>query len=138
MPTALVCEKNTELQKILIQTFKGINFETVTPSNQEEALNYLETEDFEVVILGSEFFKESNGDNKIMKYLSNFPMYRRRNTMVVLIGSDLKTANRLQAFSKGVDLVINPKDLGSFLPIFRRAYSEFLSKFKKFKELLNR
>lgn len=138
MSSALICDNDPQIQKNISLILKSLNLDTVTPISLEEALNYLEVEEFEVVIVNETFANENPRENRIIKYVINLPMYRRRGTMLTIIGNNYKTSDRLQAFAKGADLLINTKDLSNFLQIFKRAYSEYLSTYRQYKEILSK
>lgn len=138
MSSALICENDPKIQKNMSLVLKGLNLDTITTLSLEEALSYIETEEFEVVIVNESFANENPRENRIIKYIINLPMYRRRNIMLTIIGNNYKTLDRLQAFAKGADLVINSKDLENFLQIFKRGYSEYLSTYRQYKEILSK
>lgn len=136
MPKALICESNNEIQKNIVNILKTFNVDSVIPEGIEEALNYLDIEDFAFVIVNETYGNESNQPNRIIQWISSLPMYRRRDIMLIITGQNLKTFDRLTAFSKGANLVINLKDLSNFTAIFKRAYMEYQSVYKQFKDLL--
>ncbi len=138
MPKALICENNPEIQKNLALTLKTINVEPLIPLSLEEAINTLETEDIGIVILNETFADEPPQKNRLIQWITNLPMYRRREIMLIIIGDNLKTLDRLSAFAKGADLVINSKELDNFYPVFKRGYLEYQSIYKQYKELLGK
>lgn len=138
MPKALICENNLEIQKNLALTLKTINIDSITPLSLEEALNVLETEDIAIVIVHKNFADENPKKNTLIQWINNLPMYRRREIMLIIIGENLRSLDRLTAFAKGADLVINNKELDNFYPIFKRGYLEYQSRYKQYKELLGK
>lgn len=138
MPKALICENNPEIQKILALAFKTINIESLIPLSLEEAFNILETEEIAIVVVNENFADEKPQNNRLIQWITNLPMYRRREIMLIIVGENLKTLDRLSAFAKGADLVINTNDLNNFYPIFKRGYLEYQSIYKQYKELLGK
>ncbi|MCX8034498.1 MAG: hypothetical protein N3A00_04195 [Thermodesulfovibrio sp.] len=136
MPKALICENDPEVQKNLAMTFKTLNIESIIPLSLEEALNTLETEDIAIAIVNETFANEKPQKNKIIQWIINLPMYRRREIMLVITGENLKSLDRLLAFAKGANLVLNNKDLNNFYQFFKRAYLEYQSTYRQYKELL--
>jgi hypothetical protein len=65
-------------------------------------------------------------------------MYRRRDIMLIITGQNLKTLDRLLAFAKGADLIVNTQDINNFLSFFKKSYSEHQATYRQYKELLNR
>lgn len=138
MPKALICENDSQLRESLSLALKTVNIDTLVPLSLEEALNMLETEDIHIAIVNENFADEKPQKNRVIQWITNLPMYRRRDMMFVILGENLKTLDRLTAFSKGADLVINTKDLNNFYQIFKRGYTEYQSTYKQYKELLSR
>lgn len=138
MAKALICENDPEVQKNISLIVKSFNLIPLTTLSLEEAINLLESNDISLAIVNEAFADEKPAENRIIQYINNLPMYRRREIMLVIIGKNFKSSSRFQAFAKGADLVINTNDLDNFLQIFKRGYSEYLLTYKQYKELLNR
>jgi len=139
MTKAIICENDPTIQKNLSLILKTFNFESIMPVSLEEAINALETtDDISVVIVNENFADQKPHSNKIIQYITNLPMYRRRDIMFIITGQNLKSLDRLLAFSKGADLIINTQDINNFLSFFKRAYSEHQTTYRQYKELLNR
>lgn len=136
MPRAIICESNLEIQKNLMSILKALEIHAICPKTTEEAIGYLEVEDFEFVIVNENFADEHPEKNRLIKWITNLPMYRRREIMLVIIGQNYKSFDRLLAFAKGANLLINIRDLGNFFPIFNRANLEYQATYKQFKESL--
>ncbi|MGB9710054.1 MAG: hypothetical protein ACPLZA_00955 [Thermodesulfovibrio sp.] len=129
MPKAIVCEKNEEVQKFLTDYLKSAGFECFSFSNPREALNAIE--DASLIVISEEF-------NEIIEAMSSLPMYQRRDIIVILLSLSIPTMDRLSAFAKGVDCIVNIKDLNNFPAIFKRAYVEHQKTYKLFKETLSK
>lgn len=138
MLKALICENNLELQKIIALALKTLNIDSITPISLEEALSTLETEEISIVIVNEKFADEVPQKNRIIQWITNLPMYRRREIMLTIVGENLKSLDRISAFAKGADLVINSKEINNFYPIFKRGYLEYKSTYKQYKELLGK
>ena len=138
MPKALICENTLELQKNLALSLKAINIDSITPISLEDALRALETEDISIVIINENFANQTLSKNRIIQWITNLPMYRRRDIMLIITGENLKTLDRLTAFAKNADLIINTKDLSNFYSIFKIGYLEYQSTYKQYKQLLSK
>ncbi len=138
MPKALICENDPDLQKNLSLIFKTLNIESILPLSLEEAINNLELEDIDIIVVNEKFANEKPQENRIIQWINSLPMYRRRDIMLIITGENLKSADRLIAFAKGADLVVNSKELNNFQAYFKRAYLEYQSKYKTYKDLLNK
>lgn len=131
MPKAVVCEKDETLSKFLTGTLKTLGFESVVPSTVEEASYTLQFDDISVFVLNEMNFNDAQ---RLFEEITNLPMYRRREIFFVLIGNKFATMDRFNAFTKGVNLLINIKDIQNFSLYFKRAYVEYQNLYKNFKE----
>jgi CheY-like chemotaxis protein len=139
MAIAIICENNPTIQKNLSLILKTFNFESITPISLEEAITVLETtDDISIVIVNETFADQKPHNNRIIQYITNLPMYRRRDIMLIITGQNMKTLDRLLAFAKGADLIVNTQDINNFLSFFKRSYSEHQAIYRQYKELLNR
>ncbi|GAB5047014.1 PleD family two-component system response regulator [Thermodesulfovibrio sp. TK110] len=129
MPKAIICEPNEEVQKFLADYLKSAGFECFTFSNSKEALNAME--DASLIIIAEQF-------NEIIEATSSLPMYQRRDLIAILLSLSIPTMDRLSAFVKGVDFIVNVKDINNFPAIFKRAYVEHQKTYKLFKETLSK
>ncbi len=129
MPKAIICETNEEVQKFLADYLKSSGFECFTFSNSKEALNAME--DASLIIIAEQF-------NEIIEAISSLPMYQRRDLIAILLSLSIPTMDRLSAFVKGVDFIVNVKDINNFPAIFKRAYVEHQKTYKLFKETLSK
>jgi ActR/RegA family two-component response regulator len=138
MLKAVICENDPDVQKIIALSLKTYGFECITPLSLEEGLQAINLDDVHIVVVDENFADENPKNNRIINEILSFPMYIRREMMFILTGKSLPTMNRLYAFAKGADLVINTQDLSNFNTIFKRAYAEYQKTYRQFKELLTR
>lgn len=129
MAKAVICENNKEIQQSLSDYLRSLGFECLIPSNNEEALGLINLEDVVLILIGQEY-------SEIIKEISSFPMYRRREIIVFSLSNSIATMDRLSAFVQGVDFIINLKDLNSFPIIFKKAYTEYQKTYRLFKEVI--
>lgn len=129
MAKAVICENNKEIQQSLSDYLRSLGFECLIPSNNEEALGLINLEDVVLILIGQEY-------SEIIKEISSFPMYRRREIIVLSLSNSIATMDRLSAFVQGVDFIINLKDLNSFPIIFKKAYTEYQKTYRLFKEVI--
>lgn len=138
MSKAVICENDPDVQKIISLSLKAYGFDCFCPISFEEGLQAVNLDDISIIIVDEGFADENPKNNRIIKEVLSFPMYRRRDIMFILTGKEFPTMNRLYAFAKGADLVINTQDLNSFNAIFKRAFAEYQKTYRQFKELLIR
>lgn len=129
MPKAVICENNKEIQKSLSDYLRSLGFECLSPLNNEDASVMINLEDVSLIIAGEQY-------SEIIREISSFPMYRKRDIIVFFISNSISTMDRLSAFVYGVDFIINFKDLNNFPVIFKKAYAEYQKTYRLFKEVI--
>lgn len=141
MARALICENKAEIQKFISSILQNYNFEILTASNINEALLHIDIESPNIIII-NEAFENPNHigvkGNKLIQYIINLPIYRRRDIFLIVLVENIKTSNRLRAFLDEIDLYFNIKDLSHFQIVFKKHYFEYIAKYKEFKELLSK
>lgn len=138
MNKALICEENPDIIKNIITSLQSLNFETLFASNVNEALLLFDLENPSIVIINEKFGGENYQDNVLIKHIKNLPIYRRREIILIVLGYNFKTGDRITAFANEIDLFFNVKDLHNFLPIVKKLHFEYQTIYKEFKELLNK
>ncbi len=138
MSKAVICLNDPDVQKVISLSLKAYGFDCYTPLSLEEGLQAVNLDDVNVILVSENFADENPKTNRIIKEVYSFPMYRRRDIMFILTGKSFPTMNRLYAFAKGADLVINTEDLNNFNAIFKKAYAEYQKTYRQFRELLTR
>lgn len=136
MPKIVLTVESQPLLERLNNTLKQLNIPIAVAQNLQQVLTLLDSDEFLILFVEQDFPKKESDEGKLMNYLSKLPMYKRREFMVVLIGDNLQSGNRFTAYALNADLVVNSSDLESVTALFKRAYSEYQSKFKLFRELL--
>lgn len=131
MPKAVVYGGNEDKIKKLAVALKAFGFDCLVPSSYSEAVAMFEMDDVIVFVIN-----ETDESRKLIQTIKNFPMYRRRNIFLGLVGENLATMDRLLAFKTGVNLTINSKDIENFSYYFKKAYIEYQNFYKSFKEIL--
>jgi hypothetical protein len=103
------------------------------PSPQH-ALQRLRFNQYDIIILAD--VVGGQAPNPVASYLAKLNMNTRRDTFVVLVGEQFKTADQWQAFVESVDLVCHAADLLQLPVILKRALSEHERFYKVFNECL--
>ena len=113
---------------------KGYRF--VTSSNIRESLQKLRFNQFDLLILADGFDGQEIFGGPIMNYLNHMSMSGRRSIFVTLIGDRYKTMDEMMAYAISANMVINPKDLGSFSTLLKRGLLEYQRFYKVFLDTL--
>ena len=136
--TALICESDGAIRDKINHVLDILEYHITVATDTRNALKKLRYHDYNLIIV-NEYFETSHPDsNGILIYLKRLDMSSRRNMVVALLSSRLRTMDNLMAFSKSVNLVINTNDMDNFDKIltlglgehefFYRIYNESLKK----------
>lgn len=132
--TAMICEVDDKRRQLLKQFFEGMGYHISEPENPRDALKQMRFHEFDVVVLNEIFGTKDPEMNHVLKYLSQLKMSVRRNMFVSLLTSRFKTSDRMQAFNKSVNSVLNINDMAYMEKILKRDINENESFYRVFKE----
>ncbi len=133
-PQALVCiPAGTERTQVLA-TVKELGFGAQVMEDAEQALEKLRFTPFALAVLRDGFGGEAN---PVVKYVSQMAMMTRRNMLSVLIIPDVKTNDPAYAYSRSVELLIEPADLAHFTADLKQALTEHGQVYRVYKEILH-
>jgi len=106
--TALICEMDKDVRNKMISVLHLMDYQTDTADNTRDALKKLRYHNFEILIVNELFNTKDPNSNGVMIYHQNLSMETRRNMFIIMISSRYRTLDHLNAFSKSVNLIINP------------------------------
>jgi hypothetical protein len=122
--TSLVCTDAT-VGETVRSTLRELDFKFHTADNPEIATERIRYTGYDIIIVQDDFAGGSLKANTVLNYLSSQAMAQRRFSMVVLIGTNFKTLDAMQAFAHSVQLVVNTTDLANFSAILKKSWAEF-------------
>ncbi len=132
-PQALVCIPAGAERTQVLATLKELGFAAQIMEDAEQALEKLRFTPFALAVLRDGF----GGDAKpVVKYVSQMVMMTRRNMLSVLISPDAKTIDPAYAYSRSVELLIQPGDLAHFTADLKQALAEHAQTYRVYKEIL--
>jgi predicted Zn finger-like uncharacterized protein len=126
--TALVCEEDEEIRRKVRSILERLDFNVTEAESTRDALRYMRFHLFDLVAVDESFDGGNVDTNHMLKYLGQFPLSTRRNIFVLLLSSQFRTGDRMMAFNKSVNLVVNLAEidgLESFLKSSLRENAEF-------------
>jgi hypothetical protein len=132
---AMVCLTQpaiTEQAKAQIAT---MGYTVRTPATPEEALQRIQQEKFEVVLV-DELFGGSAEANTLYTTIRSMVMPLRRHMCVGLVGKHFKTFDNMTAFAKSVTFVMAEADLGKIKEVVQRGMAENDEFYKTFRAVL--
>lgn len=117
------------VSEILLKEGYNISFASLP----HDAIKKLQTGYFQVVIIEESFIKN---DDSLTTYLENMPMDLRRKIVLILIGRELITGDRLLAYLRSANLVVNIEDIDSLGKLLNGALEDHKRLYRTFGDTL--
>ncbi len=108
---ALLCLGSQESVETATRQLAPLGFEVHTVSTPEQALSHWYSHFYEVMVVCDDFGGGDAQAHPVLSQLTTIPLDLRRKLFVVLVGPNLVSQSRMQAFTLSVDLVLCPQDL---------------------------
>jgi predicted Zn finger-like uncharacterized protein len=134
--SALVCEHDLAVKQKIRNALERLNYHIVEADSGRNALKFMRFHTYNLIVLNETFEASSIEANHVLQYLAQLPMGVRRDTFTVLVGHGLRTKDRMTAFHRSVNLVINPTDLDNMDKILQGDLAEHEEFYRVFKESL--
>ncbi len=136
--TAVVCEPDTGIREKIKAILAKMDYHISTPPSPREGLKQMRAHEFQVVVLNELFGTRDPDMNHVLKYIEQLLMTVRRNMFVVLFTNRLPSLDRMTAFNKSVNVIINLKDISNFEKYFTHTFNDNQSFYRVFKESLDK
>lgn len=118
--TLLACHDVPEVRDLIVTQFSELNYKIHTGLYVDDIMLKMRTHQYDTIVLSANFNAVSYETCPIYLAATGVPPAQRRRQFIVLIGSQFKTADEMQAFAASVDLVIGLPDVVTLRPVFRR------------------
>ncbi len=136
--TALVCEPEAELREKIKGALEGMGYRITQAETAREALKRCRFHIYNVIVVNERFDAANPDDNPFVTYLAKLPMALRRDTFVCLVSDRYRTMDKMAAFHRSVNLVLNRKNLDDFAAILKTAIADHQAFYKIFQETKKR
>lgn len=136
--TALICEADVGLKKIIIDTMQSTEYQITDAPNAQAAIKKMWYHIYDVILLDENFDISKTGQNKVLNYLQGLNMTVRRQSSVVLITKSARTMDQMAAFKLSVNLLINIKDLKNLNQITDDSISTLENVYRVYRECLKK
>jgi predicted Zn finger-like uncharacterized protein len=136
--TALVCENNPQIREKIINNLKLMEYNVVEAINARDALTKMRFHIFNLVVVNEAFDMSNIDNNSILIYLARLNMVIRRNIFVVLLSNQYRTMDKMMAFNKSVNLIINLENIDDADRTLSRSIAENEIFYRVFKEALKK
>lgn len=121
---ALVCDTDAAAQKFLTAAMTSLGFRPDLATSIDELAENVKYNQYDIVVVSENFSVNPKGENDAVGFFLELPSGVRRKILVILYGPSLNTLDNMTAYGLGVNVVINTRDMQSFLSIAGKAYTE--------------
>ena len=136
--TALVCEPDPSVRTKICDGLKEMGYRISTPASAEDALNAMRFHIFDVVVLDELFDTEDPKTNTVLSYLENMAMAIRRRFFVALVSRTCRTMDKMAAFCRSVNIVINIQSIDNVAKIIKLGVADNRAFYHIFQETLTK
>jgi CheY-like chemotaxis protein len=136
--TALVCEPDPAVRKKICGGLEEPGYRITTPETATEALKAMRFHIFDVVVLNELFDTQDRKANAVLSYLANMAMTTRRRFFVALVSGTYRTMDKMAAFNRSVNVVINIQSIDNVAKIIKRGVADNRAFYHVFQETLQK
>ncbi|MEA1969420.1 MAG: zinc-ribbon domain-containing protein [Thermodesulfobacteriota bacterium] len=136
--TALVCMADNDSKAGIENFLKKMDFYLQSPKNAGLAVTSMKYHLFDLVILDELFDEKGQVRDSILNFIEKLDMVQRRSMFLMFISNTIRTMDKMAAFHKSVNLIINRNDLDNMEKILKagldghgRFYTVFNESLKK-------
>ena len=122
--TALVCVLDSGVRKTVISDLEQIGYQHKIAESARDALKQMRYHTFDVVVVNEKFDSRDVDSNGVLIFLQHLPMSTRRNIYAVLLSRKSRTMDKMEAFHKSVNLIVNLQNLQHFKKILTRGIAD--------------
>jgi CheY-like chemotaxis protein len=122
--TALVAEPDPAVRKKISDDLEEMGYLITIPATAKEALKAMRFHIFDVIVLNELFDTKVQGTNAVLSYLENMAMSTRRRFFVALVSGTYQTMDRMAAFNRSVNVVINIQSIESIAMTIKRELTD--------------
>lgn len=133
---ALICDADPAAQKFFGSAFAALKMKPEAASTIEQVMESVKYNQYEVVLVNDRFSVNPRGENEAIGFFQELPMSTRRSMLLVLVGDAYTTLDNLAAYGKGVNLVVNTRDLQSLPTIVAKSMADNERFFRALRETL--
>lgn len=133
--TALICELDGMIRRKIKAYLEKSNYHISEPDSAREALKQIRFHDYDLIIINELFGTRDPESNHILKYLSQLRMNTRRNIFVVMLTERFRSMDKMTAYNRSVNLVINLKDIDHVDKILQQGITDNAAFYRIFKDI---
>ena len=123
--TALVCDTNAKRAEMIAQALQELDFWVVHALRPAFALGKLHHNNYDLIILEEHFDSDKRSENLVLHHVQVLPMHLRRQFYLCLLSNEKTTLDSRIAFTMGVNLILNIRDIEKAKVLLARAMKEY-------------
>jgi DNA-binding NtrC family response regulator len=136
MNTALICESDPAVRSKIHEALAQERYHITESESAQDALKKMRFHVYQLVVANESFDTDTPDQNVIFDTLKALPMSIRRNMFVVMISPRFRTMDNMIAFSKSVNLIVNPSNLDNIGTIIQKGLTDNEAFYHVYKESL--
>ena len=136
--TALICEPDPAVRTKIGDGLKELAYKITTPATAKDALKDMRFHIFDVVVLNELFDTKDPKANAILSSLENMAMSTRRRFFVALVSGTYRTMDKMAAFNRSVNIVINIQSIDNVAKIIKQGVADNRAFYHIFQETLQK
>jgi predicted Zn finger-like uncharacterized protein len=134
---ALICENDLQLRTKIQIALKTMGYTPHTCDITRDAIKKLRFHAYDLVILNEMFDTHHIETNGVQIYIAQLDTSRRRDIFAVLMGRKFQTLDRMTAFNKSFNIVINTAQINNLENILAQGIKKHDAFYRIFKETLH-
>ncbi|MGD9017648.1 MAG: zinc-ribbon domain-containing protein [Desulfobacterales bacterium] len=134
--TALICEMDASASSLITSVLEGMEFSVRQAASTRDALKQMRYHQFDMIAVNERFDAKNPDVNGVLVFLERLAMSVRRNIFVLLFTDRYRTMDRMMAFNRSVNLIVNIGDLSNLERILNKSIADHEFFYRAFKEAL--
>lgn len=136
--TAMICDTDAGRRAKIRAALENTDYHISEADSHREALKQMRFHEFTLIVINEMFGTRDPDMNHVLRHLEQLPMISRREMFIAMLTTRFRTMDRMMAFNKSVNIVINLKDIDDFEKIVSRGVKDNDNFYRVFKETLKK
>jgi len=136
--TALVCESDRAVRENLGTVLENMGYYVTKSAAAPDALKSMRFHLYDLIVVGESFDEKGSDEGGVLDYIRHLPMGIRRNIFVTVLSATVRTMDKMAAFGKSVNLIVNRENIGEADGIIKRGIADNEAFYGTFREALKR
>lgn len=136
--TALICEQDPAIREQIKSVLEAMDYRITEALDPRNALKFMRYHIYDLVVVNEVFGTQDPNANGVLIYLERQEMSVRRNIFVTLLTTRLYTLDRMMAFNRSVNLIVNLENVSEIDKIINRGLKENDAFYRVFRETMKK